>query len=377
MKTFRSFFKRLFIKFAQIYIPLSIGIIVTWFIRGYLISKGLNLNVFLDFYFLTILACYSSIGIKQGISELLASYIFTPGAGVNYMADLSNTTGSNPVEKNIGEKSGVGNNGADPNKAVANTQQYISSGPDKLISEKQELLKLSGDFYPRTQAGPLQEALRRFRSSEPAEYLSVNFPENLIERDKNSLYKLNLVKDYFDALDAGREPADEAVKAFKERQTRYLSFASNDNWKGPFIDFNDKSNVRKEAMDDLEYKKTYVDLSDMVTKAFANEKIAEGPAAKADFYKRLGDISEQHYLKHDKFYKDNASRENAFHDTWDEKTILWMLETITKQQKQFFNESLNGWIEEKANRDLFQKWSQDKINQDFIEKWLRDNKNIK
>lgn len=293
------------------------------------------------------------------------------------MADLSNTTGSDPVVNNLGEKSGVGNNGGDPNKAVANTQQYISSGPDKLISEKQELLKLAGDFYPVTESGPLQVALRVFRASEPGEYLSVNFPEDIIEREKNSLYKLNLVKDYFDAVDAGREPADEAVKAFKERQTRYLSFTSNDNWKGPFIDFNDKSNVRKDAMVDLEQMKSNVDLNNMITKAFANEKFAEGPVVKADFYERLSEVFEKHYLEHDKFFKDNASREKAFYDTWDEKTILWMLETKTKQQKQFFNESLNGWIVEKANRDLFQKWSQDKINQDFIEKWLRDNKNLK
>lgn len=376
-RKFLSFFESLFIKFVQICIPFTIGIIVTWSIRWYLISKGLNLNVFLDFYFVTSVAYYISFVIKEGTREFLVTYTLTSGAGDNNMADLGNTTESKPVVNKPGENSGVGNNGEDTNQPVANTQQYISSGPDKYISEKEEILKLTGDFYPPIQRGPLERALKLFGAYAPEKYLSDNFHEKGIQMEKNALFELNKVKDYFDAIDAGREPTDEAIKAFKERQKRYLAYPYSDNWKGPFIDFNDPSNVRRDALVDLEQIKSNMDINNMIVKTFANEKFAEGPAAKANFYKRLDEVFHEHFIKHEEFFKNKASQERAFYDTWDKKSIFWLLELETKQRQQYYNHRLNGWIAEKSNKDLFQKWSQDKINQDFIEKWLGDNKNIK
>ena len=184
------------------------------------------------------------------------------------MPDLSNTTGSNTVGNNFEENLGVGKIGEDANQPVANTQQYVSSGPDKYIPEKEELLSLTV-CYPVKQVAPLQEAIWLQAAPEPQKYLYSNFVEQGIQMDKDNLSLLNKVKDYFVAKDAGREPTDEAVKAFKERQKRYLAFPSNDNWKGPFIDFNDPSNVRKDALQDLEQLKSNVALNEMVTRAFA------------------------------------------------------------------------------------------------------------
>ncbi len=95
------------------------------------------------------------------------------------MSGLSNTTGSNPVGNNPGEnpgvvnnpgeKPGVGNNDEDRHQPVANSEQYVSSGPDMYIYEKKELLRL-GCNYPLKNTGPLEDALHFHGAPEPHKY---------------------------------------------------------------------------------------------------------------------------------------------------------------------------------------------------------------
>lgn len=118
------------------FLTLMAGITVAWLVRSYLISKGLNLNVFLDFSFTTATAYSLSFIVKELLREYLVSYALSTGAGDGYTPNLGNvsyTQGNNP-EGNLGGPSG--NNREDPNKPVANTQQYVSTGPDKYLEEK-------------------------------------------------------------------------------------------------------------------------------------------------------------------------------------------------------------------------------------------------
>jgi len=365
-------------KLAMIsFISLSIGIITAWFIRLYLISLGLDLNVFLDYSFTSAIASYISFAIKESIRELLISNTLALGAADNNMSGLSNTTGSNPVGNNPGENPGVGNNGEDRHQPVANSEQYVSSGPDKYISEKKELVWLSCS-YPLRNVSPLEEALKYQGAPEPKKYLEHNLSEIGVEKDKKDLSWLIKVKEYFDEKDAGREPTDEAVKAFKERQVRYLAYPLSDSWKGPFIDFNDPSNVRRDALQDLEQMKSNVARNEMLLKALEKENFTGGgPAAKAKFYECIDKVFTEHYIKHEQYFKSHYEKEKAFYDTCDKKTIFWLLEHQTNQRKMFFKKHFDDWLMEKANKDLFQEWKKDKINQDFIEKWLKDNPNIK
>ncbi len=195
---------------------------------------------------------------------------------------------------------------------------------------------------------------------------------------KKNIALLIKVKEYFDEIGAGREPTDEALKAFKDRQERYKAFPSSGNWKGPFIDFNDPSNVRRDALQDLEQLKSNVALDERLAKAFEKDKFTGGgPAAKANFYKCLNKAFSEHYIEYEPYFKSEYDKEKAFFDTWDKKTIFYILEHETTQRKKFFNKQLNDWLASKPNKDLFQEWRKDKINQEFIEKWLKDNPNIK
>ncbi len=181
-KRFWAIFKHNKLAFIS-FISLSIGIITAWFVRLYLISLGLNLEVFLDFYSTTALASYISFAIKEGTRELLVSNTLASGAGDNNMPGLSNTTGSNPVGNNPRANPGAGNNGGDPLQPVANTQQYVSSGPDMYIPEKKELLRLTC-LYPLRTTGPLEDALSVYRSPEPQKYLDREYCEQGINQDK-------------------------------------------------------------------------------------------------------------------------------------------------------------------------------------------------
>lgn len=170
------------------------------------------------------------------------------------MPDLSNTMACKAVGSNSGENPALSNNGEDPNRPVANTQQYVSTGPDKYITEKEDILRWSLN-YPRKHIGSLEQALRLHSYPDTQRYLDRNFDKQYIQYEKDSVCLLNKVKDYFDAIDAGWEPSDEAIEAFKERKKIYLGFTTNDNWKGPFLDYNNPLNVRKDALHDLEKMK--------------------------------------------------------------------------------------------------------------------------
>lgn len=291
------------------------------------------------------------------------------------MPGLSSTTGSNPVGNNPSENPGVGNRGGDPLQPVANTEQYESSGPNMYIAEKKKLLSFA--TYPYREPAPLQEALWVRGAPEPKKFLETNYTEQRITQDNESLSWLIKVRDYFYAIDAGKNPTYEQEKAYNERVVRYKSFLSSDNWKGPKIDYDNPSNVRKEALQDLVQIELNVARNEMIVNAFAKEKFSEGIAYKTDFYKRLNDVSGEHYKKCEHGFKMEYEKDKAWYDTLDRKTLLYILEYKINYRKEFFNTHIKGWLEEESNRDLFKKWSKDKIHQDFIEEWLKDNESIK
>ncbi len=99
---------------------------------------------------------------------------------------------------------------------------------------------------------------KRSREVEADKYL--NYIEQGTEGGtKPDISLLEKVEDYFVAKDAGKEPSTEAKDAFAKRQERYLGWIADGGWLGPFVDFNDSSNVRKVAKEDLERSKVFLE----------------------------------------------------------------------------------------------------------------------
>ena len=357
-------------------VSLMAGITAAWVLRSYLISKGLNLNVFLDFSFTTATASWLSFIVKELMREYLVSYAFSTGAGDAYTPNLGNvsyTLGNNP-EGNSGGPSG--NNREDPNNPVANTQEYVSTGPDTYLKEKKELARLCGHWHPRGKETPMEEALSLHCFPEPAEYLKDNFPLERVKRNKEDKW-LEKVKDYFDAIDSGKQPSPEAISAFEKRKERYIGHTKEDNWKGAWIDFNNPANVRKVALEDLEQHKAYTALEQKVTKAFENQEFT-GPDAKKIFFDQLNKLWGEHKSDFDQYYRDDAKKEMEKYHSYDKKTLFGLLEYMANHRKAHFQKVFQEWIQVEQNRDLFNKWSEDKsdkAHQEFIKKWELNDKN--
>ena len=117
------------------------------------------------------------------------------------------------------------------------------------------------------------------------------------------------VKDYFQAKDVGKEPSTEVKDAFERRKLRHLDQRCPDKLQGLFIDYSDPSNIRKEALEDLEYCEVHLDQCIMVLddKILGKENFT-GLDAKANFYKRLDEVFAEDRTKHKEYYKDEPQR---------------------------------------------------------------------
>lgn len=201
-------------------------------------------------------------------------------------------------------------------------KEYISTGPNEYVKEKEEYNKLQERFEP---------SLDLLISPEPNEYLN-DIKIGLEKVNKPGISWLEKVKSYFDAKDAGREASTEDVNAFDKRKERYLGHAANENWKGPHVNFNDPSNVRKVAEKDLQELKISKEKSENIVKGLEKENFT-APDAKANFYKRLDEILAEHHSKHDEFYKKKDIRDKAFIDSWSKETLDYMIRGMRESRE--------------------------------------------
>ena len=350
---------------------ISISLTCVFTVRALIIHLlNLDLSLLSDFVLIGMIASPIRDLILDFFEELWPAPLIS-----NVSSCTIGTPGGSPGGNNPEGNPGGGKYSGDSNNLVEKPKQYVSTGPNTLIKEKEELLKLTGFGSPHV-SGPLEQALLDTSKPNPKEYLYPDFSKAIYERDKETISVLEKVCEYFSAKDAGREPSVEAKNAFEKRKERYLGFAANvDSWKGPPVDFNDPSNVRKVAQEDLQKAKVDLDITEsIINDKDLNKENFTGPDAKANFYKRLYEVFAEHRKKHLEFYKDEVKMEREQYDTYDEKTILWMLKSIRAQRKQMYQDAFKVWLEEKGNKDLLKKWSEEKINLDFIKEWLEDDK---
>ncbi len=273
-----------------------------------------------------ILIAFSLLFAKHAIYHLHLSYIqMCKGNSGDKPTSNDNGSHNNGSQNNGGpnnEKANYCGSNNDKNDNKGKKKEYISTGPNEYVKEKEEYNKLQERFEP---------SLDLLISPEPNEYLN-DIKIGLEKVNKPGISWLEKVKSYFDAKDAGREASTEDVNAFDKRKERYLGHAANENWKGPHVNFNDPSNVRKVAEKDLQELKISKEKSENIVKGLEKENFT-APDAKANFYKRLDEILAEHHSKHDELYKKKDIRDKAFIDSWSKETLDYMIRGMRESRE--------------------------------------------